>query len=60
MGLLRPAMPLTIGSRLGSYEIVAPIGAGGMGEGKQSTVTSHQSSGIGCGIDCGLRRPTEG
>jgi len=25
-------MPLTIGSRLGSYDIVAPIGAGGMGE----------------------------
>jgi eukaryotic-like serine/threonine-protein kinase len=25
-------MPLPIGSRLGSYEIVAPIGAGGMGE----------------------------
>src|SRR5258706_311103 len=25
-------MPLTIGSRLGPYEIVAPLGAGGMGE----------------------------
>ena len=25
-------MPLTVGSRLGPYEIVAPIGAGGMGE----------------------------
>ena len=25
-------MPLPIGSRLGSYEIVAPIGAGGMGQ----------------------------
>ena len=25
-------MPLTAGSRLGSYEIVAPLGAGGMGE----------------------------
>jgi serine/threonine-protein kinase len=25
-------MPLNIGSRVGSYEIVAPIGAGGMGE----------------------------
>src|SRR5215475_4646814 len=25
-------MPLTPGSRLGAYEIVAPIGAGGMGE----------------------------
>src|SRR5258708_2732708 len=25
-------MPLSIGTRLGSYEILAPIGAGGMGE----------------------------
>jgi len=25
-------MPLNPGSRLGSYEIVSPIGAGGMGE----------------------------
>ena len=25
-------MPLTPGSRLGPYEILAPIGAGGMGE----------------------------
>ena len=25
-------MPLSVGSRLGSYEILAPIGAGGMGE----------------------------
>src|SRR5215469_9910738 len=25
-------MPLTIGSRLGPYEILSPIGAGGMGE----------------------------
>ena len=24
-------MPLTSGARLGSYEIVSPIGAGGMG-----------------------------
>ncbi len=28
----RAAMPLTTGSRLGPYEIVAPLGAGGMGE----------------------------
>jgi Tol biopolymer transport system component len=26
------AMPLTAGTRIGSYEIVAPLGAGGMGE----------------------------
>src|ERR1041385_2782980 len=26
-------MPLSIGTRLGPYEIVAPLGAGGMGEG---------------------------
>src|SRR6186713_1944695 len=25
-------MPLTNGTRLGSYEVVAPLGAGGMGE----------------------------
>ena len=25
-------MPLTVGSRLGAYEIIAPLGAGGMGE----------------------------
>jgi len=25
-------MPLTVGSRLGPYEIVSPLGAGGMGE----------------------------
>ena len=25
-------MPLTPGTRLGSYEILAPLGAGGMGE----------------------------
>jgi len=25
-------MPLSAGTRLGSYEILAPIGAGGMGE----------------------------
>ena len=25
-------MPLTVGDKLGPYEIVAPIGAGGMGE----------------------------
>ena len=25
-------MPLSVGNRLGHYEIVAPIGAGGMGE----------------------------
>ncbi len=27
-----PSMPLTLGSRLGPYEILAPLGAGGMGE----------------------------
>jgi serine/threonine-protein kinase len=25
-------VPLTTGSRVGSYEVIAPIGAGGMGE----------------------------
>src|SRR5215475_5091034 len=27
-----PAVPLTSGTRLGSYEVIAPLGAGGMGE----------------------------
>jgi serine/threonine protein kinase len=27
-----PAMPLLAGTRLGNYEIIAPLGAGGMGE----------------------------
>ena len=31
------------GARLGPYEIVALIGAGGMGEEGQSSVASHQS-----------------
>jgi hypothetical protein len=35
-------MPLAIGSRLGPYEIVAAIGAGGMGEELQSPVTGRQ------------------
>src|SRR6187455_1197916 len=30
--IIAPNMPLAAGSRLGPYEIVAPIGAGGMGE----------------------------
>ena len=25
-------MPLSVGARLGSYEIISPLGAGGMGE----------------------------
>lgn len=29
---MRASMPLTIGARLGPYEILAPLGAGGMGE----------------------------
>ncbi len=32
-------MPLSAGTRLGPYEIVAPIGAGGMGEVYQATDT---------------------
>src|SRR5262245_36059952 len=28
----QPSMPLTAGTRLGHYEILGPIGAGGMGE----------------------------
>ncbi len=29
---MRPSMPLSSGTKLGPYEIVAPLGAGGMGE----------------------------
>src|SRR5262245_24305451 len=32
-------MPLTAGSRLGTYEILAPLGAGGMGEGYRARDT---------------------
>ena len=31
-GLHSPGMPLTIGARVGVYDVVAPLGAGGMGE----------------------------
>src|SRR5260370_32720596 len=37
-------MPLTIGSRLGPYEIVEPIGAGGMGEVYRATDTKLRRS----------------
>jgi hypothetical protein len=37
-------MALASGTRIGPYEVVAPIGAGGMGEVWQSSVASHQSS----------------
>ena len=30
--MIRPSMQLVAGFRLGSYEIIAPLGAGGMGE----------------------------
>jgi serine/threonine protein kinase len=33
-------LPLAIGTRLGSYEIVSPIGAGGMGEVYRATDTN--------------------
>jgi eukaryotic-like serine/threonine-protein kinase len=31
-GIIQPQMPLTSGSRLGSYAVLSPLGAGGMGE----------------------------
>jgi hypothetical protein len=36
-------MSLSPGTRLGPYEIVAPLGTGGMGEARQSPVPGHQS-----------------
>ena len=32
IGAIRLLMPLPLGKRLGPYEILAPLGAGGMGE----------------------------
>jgi len=32
VNLVNPPMPLSVGDKLGPYEIVAPLGAGGMGE----------------------------
>jgi len=37
-------MPLIAGSSLGPYQIIAPLGAGGMGEERQSSVARHPSS----------------
>jgi hypothetical protein len=36
-------MPLTIGTRLGPYEIVAPLGAGGMSAGGYAEPRTRES-----------------
>ena len=40
---LTQSMALSPGIRLGAYEVLALLGAGGMGEETQSVVTSRQS-----------------
>jgi hypothetical protein len=35
-------MSVSPGTRLGPYEIIAPLGAGGRGEARQSPVRGHQ------------------
>jgi hypothetical protein len=35
-------MSVSPGTRLGPYEIIAPLGASGMGEARQSPVPGHQ------------------
>ena len=37
-------MPLTIGTRLGPYEIVAPLGAGGSASGRAEPRTSESEA----------------
>ena len=43
-------MPLTAGTRIGPYEIIAPIGAGGMsacGPASERSETSRHGAGVG-------------